>query len=384
MIDIDIRKKYKGMKPVDKEYMELALNLARSAVGQTSPNPCVGAVVVNDGQVVGMGAHLKAGEAHAEVHALNMAGERAKDATIYVTLEPCSHFGKTPPCANAIIEAGIKRAVIATTDPNPKVSGEGIKRMIAAGIEVEVGLLQEEANELNEMFFHYMKTKKPFVTMKSATSLDGKIATVAGESKWITSEDARFDAHKYRHLHDAILVGIGTVLADDPSLTTRLPQGGKNPIRVILDSSLRTPLEANVVTDGEAPTWIVTTNGSSNEKRQALIEKGVELIILDDEEILIERLLDELGSRGVMSLFVEGGAEVNGSFIAAKSVNQVIMYLAPKLIGGSDAPTASGGLGIEKLTDALAAQIRTIERIGVDLKIVAAIKEGETDVYRNY
>ena len=369
---------------MDKVYMELALNLARSAVGQTSPNPCVGAVVVKDGQVVGMGAHLKAGEAHAEVHALQMAGERAKEATIYVTLEPCSHFGKTPPCANAIIEAGIKRAVVATTDPNPKVSGEGIKRLIEAGIDVEVGCMHEEANELNEMFFYYMKTNQPYVTMKSATSLDGKIATVAGESKWITSEDARFDAHQYRHLHDAILVGIGTVLADDPALTTRLPQGGKNPIRIILDSSLRTPLQAKVVTDGEAPTWIVTTKHASMKKRQTLKNQGIEMIVLDDEEISIQLLLKELGSRGIMSLFVEGGAEVNGSFIAAKAVNQVIMYMAPKLIGGTDTPTASGGLGIEKLSDALALHIKTIERVGVDLKIVAAVKEGETHVYRDY
>lgn len=365
------------MKPVDKAYMELALNLARSAAGQTAPNPCVGAVVVNNGQVVGMGAHLKAGEAHAEVHALNMAGERAKDATIYVTLEPCSHVGKTPPCANAIIDAGIKRVVVATTDPNPQVSGGGIKRIRAAGIDVEVGLMQEEANELNEMFFHFMKAKTPFVTLKSATSLDGKIATVLGESKWITSEDARFDAHKYRHLHDAILVGIGTVLADNPSLTTRLPQGGKNPIRVVLDSSLRTPLDANVVTDGEAPTWIVTTKRSPLEKRRALVERGIELIVFDEEDISIKRLLGELGSRGIQSLFVEGGAEVNGSFIAARAVNQVIMYLAPKLIGGSDAPTASGGLGIEKLMDALTVEIKTIEKVGIDLKIVAAVKEGE-------
>lgn len=238
----------------DLTFMQTALSLAKTIVEQTNPNPPVGAVIVKDGQTVGMGAHLKAGEAHAEVHALGMAGERTKGATLYVTLEPCSHFGRTPPCANLIIEKGVDRVVIATLDPNNKVTGKGVEKLRNSGIQVDVGILAKEAHTLNKQFFHYIRAQTPFVTLKSAMSLDGKIATVTGESRWITGEEARKDAHYYRHTHDAILVGVNTVLKDKPHLTTRLPLGGKNPIRIILDTHLHTPLEANVVTDREAKT----------------------------------------------------------------------------------------------------------------------------------
>lgn len=354
--------------------MQLALELAKSAKGQTSPNPVVGAVVVKDGQVVGMGAHLRAGEPHAEVHAIQMAKEKAKGATIYVTLEPCSHFGKTPPCADLIIESGLRHVIVATVDPNPKVAGKGVEKLKAAGIEVEVGLLEQEAIDINAVFFHYMKTKKPFVTLKSATSLDGKIATVTGESKWITSDEARVDVHRYRHEHDAILVGVGTVLADNPSLTTRLEGGGKNPIRIILDSRLRTPLNSNVVLDGEAPTWIVTTTQADESKKLALQEKGVQVIVLSEKQISIEKLLEMLGERGVTSLFVEGGAEIHGSFVAGGYVNQMITYLAPKLIGGKSAPTSVGGSGRTTIEQALSLTIESIEKIGPDVKIISRLK----------
>jgi diaminohydroxyphosphoribosylaminopyrimidine deaminase / 5-amino-6-(5-phosphoribosylamino)uracil reductase len=355
----------------DEQYMRLAIDLAKAGIGQTSPNPVVGAVVVKNGEIVGFGAHLKAGEPHAEVHAIRMAGEKAKGATIYVTLEPCSHFGKTPPCADLLIETGVKRVVIATTDPNPLVAGKGIEKLRNAGIEVDVGILKEEADELNRVFFHYIATKTPFVTLKYASSLDGKIATKTGESKWITSEAARQDAHHYRRLHDAILVGVNTVIADDPSLTVRLPGGGKNPIRVILDTHLRTPLDAKVVNDGEAETWIVVGSEVKEEKIAPYREKNVQIIKMHEARIGIRELLKVLGEKKVTSLFVEGGAEVHASFIEAKAINQIIAYIAPKIIGGKDSPTPIGGIGFASMTDVMELNIKSVETIGPDIKIVA-------------
>ncbi len=358
----------------DVSYMRLALQLAESTKGQTSPNPMVGSVVVSNGKVVGMGAHLKAGTEHAEVHALHMAGEYAKGATIYVTLEPCSHYGKTPPCAELIIERGIKRVVIATLDPNPLVAGNGIKMLKEANIEVEVGVLQTEAIDLNKIFFHYIKTKTPYVTLKTATSLDGKIATSTGESKWITGEVAREDVHMLRHEHDAILVGVGTVLADNPSLTTRRKTGGNNPIRVILDHQLRTPIDSKVVTDKEAETWIFTTSNAPLVKKEQLIKCGVKVIDLIQDKIKVEQLLQHLGDSGITSLFVEGGSTVNDSFLRSKCINEVITYIAPKLIGGSEAPTSFSGIGISNLEDSLHLTIKEVTQLGQDLKIVSVLK----------
>lgn len=358
----------------DQDYMRLALKLARSTVGQTAPNPVVGAVVVKDGTVAGIGAHLKAGEAHAEVHALSMAGEKAKGATIYVTLEPCSHYGKTPPCADLIVKSGIKRAVIATGDPNPDVAGRGLEKLREVGIAVEFGVCQKEADELNRVFFHFLKHKRPFVTLKAATTLDGKTATVAGKSKWITSAEARADAHYYRHTHDAILVGVNTVLADDPSLTTRLENGGKNPIRIVLDRQLRTPLEAKIVQDQLAPTWLITTEQAPTQKEAELKQLGVKVIRL--KELTVRGLLELLGREGVTSLFVEGGAEVNGSFLVEKAIDQMIVYLAPKVFGGSAAPSSIGGAGIAEVADVPELNIIEVTTIGPDIKI-RAVKEGE-------
>ncbi|MEH7380856.1 bifunctional diaminohydroxyphosphoribosylaminopyrimidine deaminase/5-amino-6-(5-phosphoribosylamino)uracil reductase RibD [Bacillus sp. JJ1533] len=357
----------------DQDYMNLAINVAKAGVGQTTPNPVVGAVVVNEGRVVGIGAHLKAGEPHAEVHAIQMAGENAKDATVYVTLEPCSHHGKTPPCADLLVNSNVKRVVIATTDPNPLVAGKGIAKLQAAGIEVEVGVCKEQADGLNSVFYHFLDKKIPYVTLKSATTLDGKIATVTGESKWITGEEARNDVHLYRSIHDAILVGVNTVLADNPSLTTRLPNGtGKNPIRIILDSSLRTPLDSQVVNDGKAETWIIVTNQVSEEKMNEFSGKnGVRVIQLQESELSINTVLTVLGEEGISSIYVEGGAEVNGSFLKERAINQVIIYLAPKLVGGKQAPTSIGGTGIESIDNALQLTIKSVEQIGEDVKIVA-------------
>ncbi len=358
----------------DLSYMSLALDLARNTLGQTSPNPVVGSVVVNNGEIVGMGAHLKAGTEHAEVHALHMAKDRARGATIYVTLEPCSHHGRTPPCADLIIERGIMRVVIACLDPNPLVAGRGVEKLRKANIEVEIGVLEARALELNKVFFHYIKTKKPFVTIKTATSLDGKIATATGESKWITGPAAREDVHQLRHEHDGILVGVGTVLADNPSLTTRTAAGGKNPVRIILDHQLRTPLNSNVVTDGLADTWIITTVQAPLEKKVALEKTNVKVLSLNSPMIEIEELLRLLGEKGITSLFVEGGGTVNDSFMRSRYINEVITYFAPKLIGGKHSPTSFSGIGHQAMADVLQLSIKEVRQVGDDLKIVSVPK----------
>ncbi|MFC0525091.1 bifunctional diaminohydroxyphosphoribosylaminopyrimidine deaminase/5-amino-6-(5-phosphoribosylamino)uracil reductase RibD [Pontibacillus salicampi] len=362
----------------DRQYMELAIQMAAATTGQTSPNPHVGAVVVHQNEVLGMGAHLKAGEAHAEVHALNMAGNRARGGTIYVTLEPCSHHGRTPPCAERIIQSGIARAVIATLDPNPKVAGQGVQKLREAGIEVEVGLQQEEADQLNQVFYHYISTNTPYVTMKTAMTMDGKIATTTGESQWITGEAARADVHQYRHANDAILVGVNTVIQDKPRLTARLPDGGNHPTRIVLDTHLRTPIDSPLIQNPDAPTWILT--GNQVEQDQIDVYQSyphVEIIKLSHETIFIPDVLTLLGDRGITSLFVEGGAQVNDAFVRAGAVQQVIQYIAPKLLGGKDAPTPVGGEGIGELQAALALEITEVSSIGQDIKVVAKQKRQE-------
>jgi len=351
--------------------MALAINLASATEGQTSPNPQVGAVLVKNGQMIGMGAHLKAGEPHAEVHAITMAGDKAKDATLYVTLEPCSHFGKTPPCSNLVIESGIKKVFVASVDPNPLVGGAGVKKMLEAGLDVQVGLMEEEAKALNKVFFHYISTGLPYVTLKSATSLDGKIATVTGESKWITGEEARKDVHRFRHSHDAILVGVNTVIKDNPSLTTRLKAGGKNPVRVVLDNTLRTPLDSRIVNDEAAETMIMTGARAEPERIKQFTERGIKVIKLETEQVEIHDMLKKLGDRAITSVYVEGGAEVHGSFLKEKAFQQVIAYIAPKLLGGKNAPAAYGGAGIARLEDTISLDIKDVKQIGQDIRIIA-------------
>lgn len=351
----------------DARYMNMAIELARAGSGQTSPNPLVGAVIVKNGTVAGMGAHLRAGEPHAEVHALRMAGNLAKDATLYVTLEPCCHVGKTPPCSEAVIQAGISRVVVAALDPNPQVAGGGVEKLRSAGLEVIIGVEEEKAKQLNEVFFHYIQTKRPFVTLKTASTLDGKIATHTGHSKWITGEAARREVHELRRMHDAILIGSGTVLADDPALTARVDgkAWGKQPVRVILDRRLRTPLTAQVVNDRCAETWIVTSTASSEQQRQALVQKGVSVIAVDGG-LTVEKVLEVLGDRGITSLLVEGGAEINGAFLQAKAIQKMISYVSLKLIGGRDAPTIFGGEGIASMEEALHLIQTQIEHIGTE------------------
>jgi diaminohydroxyphosphoribosylaminopyrimidine deaminase / 5-amino-6-(5-phosphoribosylamino)uracil reductase len=270
-----------------------------------------------------------------------------------------------------VIRTGIKKVFVATTDPNPQVGGTGIERIKQAGIEVEIGLLQQEARELNKIFFHNIHTGLPYVTLKSAISLDGKTATVSGESKWITGEAARKDVHHFRHQHDAILVGVNTVLKDNPTLTTRLPSGGKNPIRIILDTHLRTPLDATIINDQQAPTWIITGSEVDPKMLAAFKELGVELISMSSESIRIHEMLKVIGEKGITSLFVEGGSEVHGSFLKERVFQQVITYIAPKLIGGNHAPTSFGGIGIKNIAEVASLKIKEVEMVGDDIRIIA-------------
>lgn len=358
--------------------MQLALNLAATAKGKTNPNPVVGAVLVKDGVIVGSGLHRKAGEPHAEVHAFNMAGEHAKGATLYVTLEPCSHYGKTPPCARRVVESEVSRVVVATMDPNPAVAGRGISLIQEAGIEVEVGLLEQEAKTLNERFIHNMLTSRPFVISKFAMTLDGKIATYTGHSQWITGDAARHDVHELRNEVDAILVGVGTVLADNPSLTTRLPEGkGENPIRIILDGRLRTPLDSNVLNISEARTIIVTTPDADSQKVKALEEKGVSIVVVSKNEqgLNLEEMLEKLYEQGITDILVEGGAEVNASFLRAGLIDKYIVYVAPKLIGGRNSKTPFTGEDIELMDHAVQLQFDTFHKVGDDICIIAYPKK---------
>ncbi|WP_085430310.1 MULTISPECIES: bifunctional diaminohydroxyphosphoribosylaminopyrimidine deaminase/5-amino-6-(5-phosphoribosylamino)uracil reductase RibD [unclassified Sporosarcina] len=360
-----------------QKYMEIALSLAENVVGQTSPNPPVGSVVVKDGRIIGMGAHLQAGERHAERVALDMAGAKAQGADLYVTLEPCSHTGKTSPCADAVIQAGIRHVYIAITDPNPLVAGQGIAKLRTAGVEVTTDLCLEQAQRLYEPFFHFIRTKTPHVTMKTAMTADGKIATSTGDSKWVTSEQARLDVHRLRHTQDAILVGIQTLLHDNPLLTTRLPQGGKHPIRVILDTSLRTPEHSQVIQNDEAPTWIFCGSHAESTREALLAKPHVEIIRMSGPKLTVEEVLLELGKHGIMTLLVEGGAAINSSFVTARAIQKVICYIAPKLLGGISSLTPIGGLDPKLMNDAFPLQFESVEMVGPDIKIIAVPKESD-------
>ncbi|THF78473.1 bifunctional diaminohydroxyphosphoribosylaminopyrimidine deaminase/5-amino-6-(5-phosphoribosylamino)uracil reductase RibD [Cohnella fermenti] len=345
--------------------MKLALQAASAASGQTSINPVVGCVVVNEGRVVGIGAHLKRGEGHAEVHALNMAGDQAKGATAYVTLEPCSHHGRTPPCCERLIEEGVKRVVVAATDPNPLVAGRGIKRLEEAGIEVRVGLLEEESRKLNEVFNKYILTKLPFVTVKTAVTLDGRVATRTGHSRWVTGPEAREAVHTLRHRHAAIMVGVGTILADDSELTTRLSVPGIHPIRIVVDSSLRTPPEARVL-NGEAPTVLLTTERAPEERIRTLEAQGAEVLVCGPgPRVDLKLALRKLGEKEISSILVEGGGALNGSLLEAGLVDKLMLFYAPKLVG-SEGPPVFAMQGPKEMGEALELTDVAIESYGRD------------------
>jgi diaminohydroxyphosphoribosylaminopyrimidine deaminase/5-amino-6-(5-phosphoribosylamino)uracil reductase len=351
-----------------EHYMRLALENAQAMKGQTDPNPLVGSVIVKDNRIVGFGAHMKAGEPHAEIHALRMAGEKARGGTIYVTLEPCSHYGRTGPCAEAIVRAGLKKAVVATLDPNPLVSGSGVEILRNAGIEVEVGICEEESRRMNEVFNKFIVSKRPFVTLKSAVTLDGKVATSTSDSKWITSEAARKEVHQLRNENVGILVGVNTVIKDDPELTSRIPNG-RNPIRIILDSTLRIPEDSKVVTDHKAPTWIFTTESHNLDKKHKLEEAGVKVFVTGGtKQVDLNKVLEILGENFISSLLLEGGGEINASFIEKKLIDKLVLYIAPKVIGGKFAPSFLQGPGVLKMSEAIEFADVSFTQVGKDYK----------------
>ena len=360
----------------DEIFMSEALKIARNAEGRTSPNPLVGAVIVQGGRIIAEGWHRKAGTPHAEVHALNMAGDLAKGSTMYVTLEPCSHFGRTPPCANRIVESGVKRVVVAMTDPNPLVAGRGIEILKAAGIAVDVGVLEDDARRLNEVFIKYITKKIPYVTAKFASSLDGKIATVSGESQWISGAYSRRFTHHLRDINDGIMVGIGTVLADNPSLTTRL-ENGKNPVRIIVDSNARAPLDAKILNDKLAETIIAVTSNVPAEKITALKNLGAKIIVAGDAaRVDLKILMAELGKMEITSILLEGGGTLNFSMFRAGLVDKIYALIAPKILGGKNALTPVEGAGFEKLSDALELENLSAEKMGDDIMISGYCKVG--------
>ena len=333
----------------DMKYLRAAFRLARKGLGRTFPNPMVGAVIVRRGRVVGQGYHRKAGSAHAEIEALAAAGVRAMGATLYVNLEPCSHWGRTPPCVDAIVQARIKKVVCCMRDPNPKVSGKGIRRLRRAGIEVSIGGCSAEAEILNEGFLFFHRHHRPFIAIKFAASLDGKIATHTGDSKWITNARARAYARSLRGHYQAILVGINTVLKDDPHLGVRI-KNRPDPLRVILDSTLRIPLKSKVLRDTNV--LIFTTKRASTEKKRLLIERGVDVVEVGSR-INVKALMRELYKRGITSVLIEGGGEVLGSFVDARCVDKVYVFHAPILIGGEAAKSAVGGRRAPSIREAL-------------------------------
>ena len=335
--------------------MKRALDLARHGSGRTSPNPLVGAVVVKAGQIVGEGYHQKAGTPHAEIHALNAAGENAKGARLYTNLEPCCHWGRTPPCTEALLQAGVTEVYVAETDPNPNVAGKGIRQLQEAGVRVHVGLCAEEAARLNEVHKKYIQTGKPFVILKIAMSLDGKIATASGESQWITAEASRQRGHEIRDTVDAILVGRGTVVHDDPALTTRLrDRQGQDATRIVLDSHGRTSTEARIFNSkSRAGVIIAVTPAAPPQNVDALKKAGAEVISVPAArgKVCFKRLMERLGAREITSVLIEGGGETNAAAVAAGVVDKVMCFVAPKLIGGRDAPGPIGGEGAPTLKD---------------------------------
>jgi len=356
-----------------QRFMHQALSLARKGAGYVSPNPMVGSVIVKDGRVVGEGYHGRFGGPHAEVEAILSGEGKTQGATLYVTLEPCCHFGKTPPCTQAVIEAGISHVVYAVGDPNPKVSGGGHSQLEAAGIRVTKGILEPEARELNRAFFHYIQSETPYVIAKFAMSVDGKLATRTGDSRWVTSPDSRLEVMHLRHQVDAILVGAGTVVADNPQLTTRIPghASPRHPLRVILDNHSGLQPHAEIFQPGlSGRTLLCTTRLSQDPHLQPFQKQGVEILHFPhqpDPRIPLRPLLQELHRRQIMSLLVEGGSHIHGAFFDAQLVAEIWAFIAPKVVGGKHAPSPISGQGIAKMAEALSWEWREVRQIGTDL-----------------
>lgn len=364
---------------MDNQYMRRAIELARKGVGSTNPNPLVGAVIVKGNRIIGEGYHEYYGGPHAEVNAFANATEDVGGAKMYVTLEPCSHYGKTPPCAKKIVEKGIKEVVIGMKDPNPIVEGRGIKILQENGIKVTSGVLEKEVRELNDVFIKYITTKMPFCIMKTAMTMDGKIATYTGDSKWITNELSRQYVHEIRNRVSAIMVGIGTVLKDNPKLTTRLKdREGRNPIRVVVDSSGRIPMDCEVLNSlSEAKTIIAVTNRAKKEKVEEIINKGAEVIVTPEKcgKVDITYLMKELGQRNIDSVLLEGGGTLNFSALNEKIVDKVVTFIAPKIIGGESSKTPVEGNGIEFMAEAIELENMKFTNFNQDLMIEGSLKK---------
>lgn len=372
----------------DYEYMRRAIMLARKGIGWTNPNPMVGAVIVKDGRIIGEGYHRKCGELHAERNAIASLRESAQGATMYVTLEPCCHYGKTPPCTQVIIEQKIAKVVIGSRDPNPKVAGKGAAILKNAGVMVEEDFLKEECDELNDVFFHYITTKTPYVVMKYAMTADGKIATYTGASKWITGEEARKQVQHMRHHYMGIMVGIGTVLADDPMLNVRL-EGGRSPVRIICDSKLRIPLSSRICKSAGEYQTIVAYAGATaavpeserlKEKKTQLEDMGIQVISVPDGKGTIDlvKLMKILGEMEIDSILLEGGGTLNDSALRSQIVQEVDIFIAPKLFGGEKAKSAVEGVGVAVPKEAVRLEMKQVKPIGEDLFLRYRVKKVDT------
>lgn len=354
----------------DTFFMNRAIMLSTRARGMTSPNPMVGAVIVKNGKIIAEGFHRKAGTPHAEALAITAAGGKAKASTLYVSLEPCCHTDKrTPPCTRTIIDSGIKRVVVAMRDPNPKVSGRGMKELERAGIEVVTGILEEKAKQVNEFYIKYITTKKPFVILKVAMTLDGRIATAAGQSKWITGEKSRMMVHRLRSSVDAVMTAIGTVKADDPQLTARI-RNGRHPVRILIDPSLEVSPDAKILK--VPPETIIVTKNTGNptakEKIKLLLSKGT-YILFYEVHLELNWLVERLGERGITSLMIEGGSSLNAHALEEGIVDKVMLFIAPKIMGGAASYPAVGGKTLRDLNEAYRLKDTTVKRLGEDLLV---------------
>jgi len=361
----------------DEYFMQLALGLAKKGEGFTSPNPMVGAVIVKNGRIVGKGYHHAAGKAHAEINALNDAGALAQGATLYVTLEPCNHTGRTPPCTEKILASGIRRVVVAMHDPNPGVKGGGIDYLKHRGIDIKTGVCEDRAKRLNEIFIKYVKTNRPFTIIKCAATLDGRIATRTGDSRWVTGEEARTFVHRLRHAVDAIMVGINTVEKDDPSLTTRLANRlgglkGLDPVRIVLDTHLKIVEKAKLLRlDSDSDTIIITGHSVSEDKKARIEQQGAKIIVspVKDGLIDLDILMDRLGALGITSLLIEGGSRVIASALSAGIVEKIFFFFAPKILGGDDGVPICKGQGADLMKNCIPVKDINVRQFGKDVMI---------------
>ncbi|MBK5200700.1 MAG: bifunctional diaminohydroxyphosphoribosylaminopyrimidine deaminase/5-amino-6-(5-phosphoribosylamino)uracil reductase RibD [Spirochaetaceae bacterium] len=354
--------------------MKIAIDLAKKGIGLVSPNPLVGAVIVKDNEIIGKGYHKKAGTLHAERDAINNCSKDLKGSTLYVNLEPCCHFGKTPPCTDAIIENQIGKVIIGCTDPNPLVKGQGIKKLRQAGITVIIGILEKESLKLNEIFFNFIISKRPFVLMKYAMTMDGKIATSSGNSKWISNEESRHNVHVDRNRYSGIMIGVGTLLKDDPSLTCRL-KNGHNPIRIICDTNLNTPLTSQIVKTANSINTIIATCEKDILKHKSYLNAKCKVLVVPkkDNQVDLCTLMDILGNINIDSIIIEGGGEFNFSALNCNIVNKIQTYISPKIFGGKTSKTPIEGIGFSQIAEAITLSNPTIKYFGSDILIESEV-----------